>query len=268
MSWKATAMVKELTETKDGVTFTRDAKFVYLLLADYHNQARRAAWPSLTLLAKEALMAERHCRRQIRWLELHGEIRQLRPKNQGARQISEYQFLRLDDMETSGEGGQGVPLLSSEKGDRRGTGCPPSGEKGGQKGDGGVRAIRKNGGNGLDPKLTGSVNTPETTQTSKVQIPQDENQNLPMNGTAGYGPVEAWRALHEFLRCRINRHSFGTWIEPLRARALSGGSLLVAVPAPAFLHLADKYGELMREGVAALRLPLHEIEFIATTREP
>lgn len=125
-------MVKELTRTLDGVPFTRDAKFVYLLLADYHNAARRTSWPSVVQLASEALMAERHCRRQLRWLEVHGEIRQV-STGVGRGAVCEYLFLRLDVEE---KGGQPVPLSGTEKGDTIGPpSAPERGTEGGQKGD-------------------------------------------------------------------------------------------------------------------------------------
>lgn len=94
MSWKATAYVKELVE---GLSHTE--KLVLFVLADYHNSAKKVAWPSMPVLAAEALMSERNLRRILANLEAKKVI--LRVQGRGGKDTTLYCFPVLDQ-----EGGQ------------------------------------------------------------------------------------------------------------------------------------------------------------------
>src|SRR4051812_42827213 len=101
MSWKATSVVSGLTRARDGVPIPRDAKLVYMILAEFHNTTRRAVWPSVPEMAVLSVMSERHFRRQLTWLQDHGEIRRL--SGGGAGRTSAYLLLRLDGTNDNAE---------------------------------------------------------------------------------------------------------------------------------------------------------------------
>lgn len=126
MSHEASNYAKKLG--RDQVT--RRQKLLLMVLADYHNTARRAAWPSLPTLAEESLMDTRECRRVLKELEVAGILERLPGRGQG--NYSEYRFPEID-----GKQGHIAPFCNSRKGGQK------EGEKGGQK-EGQVRhAIRK-----------------------------------------------------------------------------------------------------------------------------
>lgn len=139
MSWKATGIVSGLTHAFNGndkgcehadaergqacphcsaTPFTQQAKFVYLLLSDAHNTTQRGAWESLPVLADLAVMDEAQCRRQIRWLEDHGEILQVNSKY-GRGHVANYIFLRLDPPETWRKITGGATIQQIEEARRR-----------------------------------------------------------------------------------------------------------------------------------------------------
>lgn len=124
MSHEASAYVKKLTRDK----VTRRQKLLLMVLADYHNTARQAAYPSLKLLAEESLMDVRECRRVLNELE---HLIQRVP-GQGRGDFTEYRFLALDAKE-----GYMTPFNSEVKGGQK------EGQKGGQKEGQTPHAIRK-----------------------------------------------------------------------------------------------------------------------------
>lgn len=74
MSWKATAYVKPLKAAPGGTPISRGEKFLLFILADYHNDEQRAAWPSAAALARDALMTLRHVRNLLASLKSKGII--------------------------------------------------------------------------------------------------------------------------------------------------------------------------------------------------
>lgn len=74
MSWKATAYVKPLKAAPDGTPISRGEKFLLFILADYHNDEQRAAWPSAAALARDALMTLRHVRNLLASLKAKGIV--------------------------------------------------------------------------------------------------------------------------------------------------------------------------------------------------
>lgn len=121
MSWKATAYVKELTS---GISHTE--KLLLFVLADYHNTAKRIAWPSLPVLAQESLMSERNARRILAKLERKGLLRRTVPTSEqmAAHETSYYEFPALDDVKSGGQ--NGPPKVAS--------GGQPGGQPGGHGG--------------------------------------------------------------------------------------------------------------------------------------
>lgn len=86
MSWKATAFVKEITS---GITVAE--KMVMFVLADYHNTTQKVAWPSVPVLAREALMTQRTVYRILESLEGKKLRRIVTPGKPNS-----YQFIGLD----------------------------------------------------------------------------------------------------------------------------------------------------------------------------
>jgi hypothetical protein len=74
----------------------------------------------------------------------------------------------------------------------------------------------------------------------------------------------AWHQICDYLEHNLNRHSFDTWIAPLRNRVLgdSRGVLYVAVPTPNFKHVDEKYGALMKNAIEQHGLTIEKIEFV------
>jgi Helix-turn-helix domain len=104
MSWKATAFVKDLT-----TNLSCTEKLVLLVLADYHHTQKKAAWPSIPLLAKECLTTERNLYRILGRLE----EKQFITRNVESGKLSEYRICGLDTPDIL----SGVPLtlpLTSE----------------------------------------------------------------------------------------------------------------------------------------------------------
>lgn len=105
MSHLANDYVKKLG--RDRVT--RRQKLLLWSLADYHNTARRAAWPSLRTLAEESLMDIRECRRVLDELEAADVIQRIRGGS-GPGDFNQYRFIELD-----GKDGHMTPLTKTVK---------------------------------------------------------------------------------------------------------------------------------------------------------
>jgi hypothetical protein len=97
MSWQAAAFVKQLARCPDGAPMSRGQKLLALILADYHNTHRNAAWPSVPTLAQEALSSHAQAKRDLSYLEEHGLIRKLRPEKMGRGWVCAYEFPALDE---------------------------------------------------------------------------------------------------------------------------------------------------------------------------
>jgi hypothetical protein len=71
MSWKASAIIKELDDCPDGAPISRGQKLFLSLLAEYHHTTLKLAWPSMGRLAHEAKCSVDQIRRDLNYLELH-----------------------------------------------------------------------------------------------------------------------------------------------------------------------------------------------------
>lgn len=74
MSWQATAWAKSVFVCPNGEKITRSEKLLLLVLADDHREHDGLAITSMTELAENSLMSERHTRRTIRAMEAKGLI--------------------------------------------------------------------------------------------------------------------------------------------------------------------------------------------------
>jgi chromosomal replication initiator protein len=83
----------------------------------------------------------------------------------------------------------------------------------------------------------------------------------PRDAVAGL-QVNEWMRISNFLRGRINAHSYETWIRPLRYHAITDRKLIVRVPTEDFLHVADKYKDELVDAISALLLDsIDEVKF-------
>jgi hypothetical protein len=68
-----------------------------------------------------------------------------------------------------------------------------------------------------------------------------------------------WKAVRQELSKRINRHSFDTWILPIKAAGISGRTLYVMLPTSNFLHVQNKFAATLIEIIGGET----EIKFVA-----
>lgn len=74
MSIHATAWAKAQTVAPSGDRITRSEKLLLLCIADYFNQERGYAWPSVARLGTEAMLSERHVRNLLASLTRKGVL--------------------------------------------------------------------------------------------------------------------------------------------------------------------------------------------------
>jgi hypothetical protein len=89
MSWKATALVKDITK---GISPAE--KLLLFVLADYHNTVKKVCWPSLKVLAEESLMSERNASRLLDALVTKGILSRVVGMGRGNTTL--YSFVDLD----------------------------------------------------------------------------------------------------------------------------------------------------------------------------
>jgi hypothetical protein len=215
LSHQANDYVKKLF--RDRVS--RRQKLLLWSLADYHNTARRAAWPSIRTLAEESLMDIRECRRVLVELEKLGIIQRIRGGG-GAGDFNEYRFSELDGKDghiallqsaslNTRKDGHMTPLKDGQKGGRM------DGWKDGQKDGRGADVIRKE----REPEREQKLNTHEIEAGQRT-----------------------WSAAQRELAERLNLHSYETWIAPIQAIGLQGQVLLLSAPsAECASHVSTKY---------------------------
>lgn len=249
MSFKATAIVKELRKALDGTPISRDAKLVYLILADYHNTAKRAAWPSVADLARESLMSERHCYRQLDWLEKHREIRREGVRG-GFRRITSYRFLRIDGDSDADDGEQGTPFTRGKE---------VTAASLDQK------TLRLE-----NPDKTVTVrarNTDRTVTTESVTIRNtgEPVKTEPAEHHAFGSAVRTWLAIKEELKTHLETWEWKLWVRPcLLTKVISDRVFLVSLPpCNRIIEGAQKRRDLVQQIARA-----HGLEGIVFSRYP
>jgi hypothetical protein len=202
MSWQATAYVSGLITCPNGEPITRSEKFLALLLANRHNPDHDTAWPSIALLAKEALMNDRTIQRLLKSLERKGVIsRKYRFKGPSAYDTTIYRFPGLTP---HGGGGNLPPGRMSSPG-REATGdggaiVPPGG---------GIvlspepAVNRQMNRNGRRPEPSAAPNRQPTPTPIPAADPRLERQPaLPDRGKAcGYDGCDAGVCPHSYNFC-------------------------------------------------------------------
>ncbi len=76
-----------------------------------------------------------------------------------------------------------------------------------------------------------------------------------------------WSRILDALEKKVNRHSYDTWLKPLRYSHTSGATLFVRVPAPEFREMGERYADLIREAIENLELEVKDVEFVTAAEE-
>ena len=220
MSWEATAYVKKLQCCADGAPLSVGQKLLMFVLSDYHNTHLRVAWPSLSLLASEAMMSVDSARRHLQYLEEHCEVKQIKPVNQGRGQKTSYVFLALDDpeeqrrrIENQVKGLQDTTLFS--EGERVAEGLH------------------------LEPKrvaegLQDARRYKEELRTKDLELElstPDGAMNADRSTPEGKENLRRWLNLKAQLREKFGPDDWDGWLRPtLLLKVMSGQVALVAIP--------------------------------------
>jgi chromosomal replication initiator protein len=77
-----------------------------------------------------------------------------------------------------------------------------------------------------------------------------------------------WLLILAALEKKVNRHSYDTWLKPLRYSHTRGATLFVRVPAPEFREMGERYADLIREAIENLGLEVKDVEFITAEDSP
>ena len=77
-----------------------------------------------------------------------------------------------------------------------------------------------------------------------------------------------WSRVLDALEKKVNRHSYDTWLKPLRYSHTQGATLFVRVPAPEFREMGERYADLIGEAIENLGLEVKDVEFITTEESP
>jgi hypothetical protein len=68
-----------------------------------------------------------------------------------------------------------------------------------------------------------------------------------------------WGAIRDNLAKRVNRHSFDTWIKPVKAAGYVDHVLYIRVPTPEFKHIGEKYASELND--ASSEMPIGTFRF-------
>ena len=85
-----------------------------------------------------------------------------------------------------------------------------------------------------------------------------------MSASFGTTSPNPWLRILDALEKKVNRHSYDTWLKPLRYSHTLGATLFVRVPAPEFREMGERYADLIREAIENLKLDVKDVEFITT----
>jgi hypothetical protein len=113
-----------------------------------------------------------------------------------------------------------------------------------QKGAVSPERVQSEGRNGATAAPKGAmVALANKEKTERQETPKSER---PCNPTAKHA-ADIWQQALVRLWRKINRHSYDTWLKPSRGERIENGDLVVSVPTPEFLHIADRW----RDEIAA-----------------
>ena len=80
--------------------------------------------------------------------------------------------------------------------------------------------------------------------------------------------INPWMQILAALEKKINRQSFETWLKPTRYSHIAGKTLYVRIPTEDFLHIGDKYSDLIQEAIDLQHLNLDDVAFVTMEDDP
>ena len=218
MSWEATAYVKSLDACPDGAPLSRGQKLLLFVLADYHNTAHRAAWPSVPTLAGESLTSLAQVKRDLAYAEEHLVIERRHPEKMGRGWTVAYAFLKLDDpdrLQKLLKGAHGEPLF-----------CP---EERGSKGAHGEQERGLKGAHGEQERGSKGAHG-EQRNKEELRTLEPMNPTATKNSTA-CAALKTWLAIKQALEQQLPLEEFKLWVRPAYLlKVMPGNSLLIALP--------------------------------------
>ncbi|MGA2990386.1 MAG: chromosomal replication initiator protein DnaA [Candidatus Korobacteraceae bacterium] len=71
-----------------------------------------------------------------------------------------------------------------------------------------------------------------------------------------------WSRILDALEKKVNRHSYDTWLKPLRYSHSQGVTLFVRVPSAEFREMGERYADLIQEAIENLGLDFKDVQFV------
>lgn len=225
MSWQATAWVKELRACPDGAPLSRGQKLLLFVLADYHNTARKLAWPSVPTLASESLLSLSQAKRDLAYLETHCVIERQRPERFGKGHLITYRFLPLDAPEQLSQ------LLRKRSHHEPFSKAPPTGPDRGQEiTESGSLRVHLAAEKGSERVHTAPVLIEER-RTTEQEPPTKKQHAASDKNPVVQKALSAWFAVKNGLRSEMPRESWNLWVRPAELlNVFDGRYLLLSLP--------------------------------------
>jgi len=88
-----------------------------------------------------------------------------------------------------------------------------------------------------------------------------------MSATVTSSP-NPWSRILDALEKKVNRHSYDTWLKPLRYSHSQGVTLYVRVPTPEFREMGERYADLIQEAIENLGLEFKDVQFVIPEGAP
>src|SRR5579875_2248769 len=80
--------------------------------------------------------------------------------------------------------------------------------------------------------------------------------------------LNPWVRILGALEKKVNRQSFDTWFKPTRFSHVKDRMLYVRIPTPEFLHIGERYTDLIQEAIDNLQLEFDDVTFITAEEDP
>ena len=77
-----------------------------------------------------------------------------------------------------------------------------------------------------------------------------------------------WLGILYALEKKVNRHSYDTWLKPLRYSHTQGVTLFVRVPSAEFREMGERYADLIQEAIENLGLEFKDVQFVIAEATP
>ena len=81
--------------------------------------------------------------------------------------------------------------------------------------------------------------------------------------------ANTWERFLEYVKPRVNPHTFSTWFQPTRLERVEGETLFVRVPKPMFRRvLTQTYGEIVKAVLNQIGMPRAQVQYVCVEEEP